>query len=282
MNSTYVKELATKILSPPTFDGKEFIRLLTHYEYCEDYAIKWTKERIPFVFQVVILYLIVIFGIQRFMKNREPFQLTIPLAIWNGMLTIYSIWSCWNLKDDFFRTVYNKGFVKSWCVLGNYSHGTTGYIVWLFAVSKIVELGDTIFLVLRKKPLMFLHWYHHIVTLIFTFTFVIQLPAFTRWGVFLNFLVHSFMYFYFFLRCLKVRLPKVFPVIITSLQIIQFVISCSGLVDIGYRIYILNEDCDTNTFIHGFASIMDLSYLLLFINLFINSYLKRSEKVKEE
>ena len=30
-----------------------------------------------------------------------------------------------------------------------------------FAISKLVEYGDTVFLVLRKRPVTFLHWFHH-------------------------------------------------------------------------------------------------------------------------
>ena len=34
-----------------------------------------------------------------------------------------------------------------------------GYWTFMFALSKVPELGDTLFIVLRKQPLIFLHWY---------------------------------------------------------------------------------------------------------------------------
>ena len=39
--------------------------------------------------------------------------------------------------------------------------------MFLFDLSKVFEFVDTIFIVLRKKPLIFLHYYHHVSTMLF-------------------------------------------------------------------------------------------------------------------
>lgn len=38
----------------------------------------------------------------------------------------------------------------------------------MFVFSKVPELGDTVFIILRKRPLIFLHWYHHVTVLLYT------------------------------------------------------------------------------------------------------------------
>jgi hypothetical protein len=42
-----------------------------------------------------------------------------------------------------------------------YLFGPTGVWMALFCLSKIPELMDTVFLVIRKRPVIFLHWWHH-------------------------------------------------------------------------------------------------------------------------
>lgn len=51
-------------------------------------------------------------------------------------------------------------FTGSYCFNANYyTDPLTGYWGWMFVMSKAPELGDTMFLILRKRPVIFLHWY---------------------------------------------------------------------------------------------------------------------------
>merc|ERR1712139_66501 len=85
-------------------------------------------------------------------------------------------------------------------------------------------MGDTFFIVVRKKPLVFLHWYHHITVLLFCWhSYVTESPS----GIYftaMNYAVHFIMYGYYFLMAARC-LPKWFPAgIITTAQISQMVV----------------------------------------------------------
>lgn len=67
-------------------------------------------------------------------------------------------------------------------------------------ISKVVEFGDTAFIVLRKKDLKFIHYYHHVVTAVSCWHFY---PYYEPMQIFygtMNAFVHSLMYPYYTLR----------------------------------------------------------------------------------
>ncbi|VDM32008.1 unnamed protein product [Toxocara canis] len=138
--------------------------------------------------------MLIIFGTKYLMRNRQPFELFYPLNVWNAFLAAFSIAGTVTLLPEFISTISKHGLNASYCKRYDFTRGAKGFWGWMFIVSKLFEMGDTVFLVLRKRPLMFLHWYHHVLTVVYAFYSYPTTPGFNRWGVNLNFFVHAFMY----------------------------------------------------------------------------------------
>ena len=64
-------------------------------------------------------------------------------------------------------------------------------------MSKRVELGDTLFIVVRKQKLIFLHYIHPVLALIYPWYSVSQNISLECWFVTVNYVVHSSMYSYY-------------------------------------------------------------------------------------
>jgi len=105
-----------------------------------------------------VVYMICVYTGQKLMKNREKFRLHRSLIAWNIALAIFSILGTIRFLPNFLTILYHKGFEHTICVF-DYNFGVSGCWAWLFVLSKVAELIDTLFIILRKQKLIFLHWY---------------------------------------------------------------------------------------------------------------------------
>lgn len=149
-----------------------------------------------------------------------------------------------------------------------------GFWTWLFVLSKLPELGDTLFIVLRKQPLIFLHWYHHITVLIYTWFSYTEYTSSARWFVVMNYCVHSLMYSYYALRAMRFKPPRAISMVITSLQLTQMIVGCA--INIWAHDFLTSNSrssCHISPLNIKLSIAMYFSYFVLFARFFYKSYL---------
>lgn len=219
------------------------------------------------------VYLIIIFGGKHYMRHRKRFELRPYLAVWSGILAIFSIIGALRTLPELMSSINTYSWEYSCCIpsyMG--SRKITSFWTFLFTVSKVFELGDTVFIVLRKQNLIFLHWYHHVTVLVYVWYSYTEQIATGRWFMVMNYLVHSFMYTYFALRAMKVMFPKWVNIFITSLQLVQMM--CGIVVNIiAYQALKEGRFCVNNYYNIQGSLIMYFSYLVLFAHFFYTTYI---------
>lgn len=239
-------------------------------------SFDWEKDAVAVLYQyaniwfaVGFLYLPLIFGLKSISQATKPFKPLIKLlwGVWNLGLTAFSfIGACFTAQAFFVMLANFSGTCETPTPALS---GITAQWTFYFIVSKMAELGDSVFLALLDKPIAFLHWYHHIT--IFTFMFFSGLSWHPHLisGVFWNYNVHSVMYLYYGGSSFGISWPNVCAMLITSFQVMQMFMQIGLTVS---SVYI----CGANNVGHYAALVMYGVYFVLFMNFFFGRYGKKA------
>lgn len=225
-----------------------------------------------------VLYLPVIYGLRRYMQNRPAYSLKFVAFIWNLCLSLLS------LMGFITVLVQQPGMLLVSMHPERYFSPPVRVVITIFTLTKAVEFGDTVLLVLKKKPLSFLHLYHHITVSLYCWHAQYINADFAHGFAIMNLVVHSIMYFYFCLTCflspargagkgrtsataVQRMLYQSRP-LITMMQIAQMLVgmylSLQGMMYLNDPKQVFNAQL---------ALAMYTSYAVLFLQLYCSSYL---------
>ncbi len=229
-----------------------------------------------------VLYLLAVYLGTTWMSTRSPYSFRPFLVLWNLALTVLSMMGTYVMVPELYRYLTERGYVASVCTTAIHNQPMLSFWALIFVLSKIFEFGDTFFIIVRKTPLRFLHWYHHVTVCIISWYSLSISSTSAHWYCAMNFSVHSIMYSYYLLKALKVNIPAVVATAITLLQLLQFVLGFAVTL-VSTQQYVSGKPCFTDTPLCILGITIYGSYFLLFCKFFFDKYLKKpTKKAKEQ
>ena len=247
----------------------------------QPYGVVFAKEHMYTPFIICGGYLGFIYLFSNYMKYNVSFSLKQPLIYWNASLCIFSFVGALQTIPLLFHLIYNSNeFKDTICENPSQSWGQNPW-VGLFVYSKIPELIDTFFIIARKRPLIFLHWYHHVTVLLYCWhSYAVEAPQ-ALYFITMNYSVHAIMYGYYALSAMKIKPVWLPPVMITATQIMQMIVGVIIQCKASYEyLYNSNEECSLNGKNIFWGGIMYASYLKLFSDFALKRYIPSAKSQK--
>ncbi|XP_046467904.1 very long chain fatty acid elongase 7-like [Neodiprion pinetum] len=211
---------------------------------------------------------------ERYMKDKQPYDLRKILIVYNFIQILISIY------------IFKEGLMAGWlydfsytCQPNDYSESESAMRIaracHSYFLVKLFELLDTLFFVLRKKQrqITFLHLYHHTVMLLSTWVGTRYFSG-TLHLTFLglaNSFVHIIMYGYYMLTAFGPEMQKslmAWKKYLTIMQIVQF-----GAVGI-HAAQIFFIECDVSKLLATLVCLNSIIFIYLFSSFYIQNYCK--------
>eukprot|EP00009_Paramoeba_aestuarina_P009158 CAMPEP_0201520864 /NCGR_PEP_ID=MMETSP0161_2-20130828/12974_1 /ASSEMBLY_ACC=CAM_ASM_000251 /TAXON_ID=180227 /ORGANISM="Neoparamoeba aestuarina, Strain SoJaBio B1-5/56/2" /LENGTH=273 /DNA_ID=CAMNT_0047919373 /DNA_START=164 /DNA_END=985 /DNA_ORIENTATION=- len=240
-------------------------------------AFHRSHEELPIL--AICVYLYLIFYADKWVS--KPWNCKGILVMWNLFLAGFSVVGAIYLLPLLWKKIQQDGFRASVCESAMwYFDGWEGVFVTLFIYSKFLELMDTVFLIIRKKEVIFLHWFHHVTVLLFCWHSLHHQTACGIWFAAMNYFVHSLMYTYYALAIWGFKPIFTLAPLITTIQILQMVGGITVILSVAYDKIVLGNDCDVQDANWKLGLTMYTSYFILFSILFYDKYFGKKDKSK--
>ncbi|PRP85601.1 fatty acid elongase [Planoprotostelium fungivorum] len=234
----------------------------------------------------VILYLVAVHGGAYLMRDRKPFKLNGLFRIHNLLLTIISGALLLVFIPEIIPLLANGPHyalcsAKAW-------NSRLEFLYYINYLIKWYELLDTAFLVLKKKNLEFLHYFHHSMTMALCFSQLHGRTTVSWVPITLNLGVHVAMYYYYYRAAGGHQMW--WKKYLTTLQITQFIIDLACVyycvakrITFHYLPHLSTGDCEGGGWFAGyFGAAILTSYLLLFIHFYFKTYKRPAAAVNKK
>jgi len=241
---------------------------------------KWHADHTEVPIFAVCAYFLLVFWVPGVLKAWNiKLELKSLMIFWNMLLAVFSMLGASRTIPTLLAGVQARGFEGSICDDGAwFLNGVPGFWVAAFIYSKVPELIDTVFLVVRGRPVILLHWFHHCTVLLYCWHAYLHKSGPGIWFATMNFTVHAIMYSYYALMAAKLgKLLAPIAPLITGVQILQMAGGMAVIITAGRR-WSAGGSCaaDPANLKLGFA--MYASYFILFGMLFLEKYIKKPSK----
>eukprot|EP00290_Baffinella_frigidus_P016041 CAMPEP_0180212570 /NCGR_PEP_ID=MMETSP0987-20121128/13574_1 /TAXON_ID=697907 /ORGANISM="non described non described, Strain CCMP2293" /LENGTH=269 /DNA_ID=CAMNT_0022170253 /DNA_START=185 /DNA_END=994 /DNA_ORIENTATION=- len=198
----------------------------------------------------------------------------------NGILCLLSLAMFLGASYEAFARSQQEGVEWLFCeVPGTEATGGVYFWSYIYYLSKFLEFGDTVFKVLKRKPLDFLHVYHHAVVALMCWNWMTFAQSLQTLGLLANTGIHVVMYYYFALTIY--RPPPWWKKFVTMGQIVQFQSSLVLALPFVYLQYTRGwvaggAGCHGARAV-GFNAAFNLSLLFLFVSFSRRTYTSKSK-----
>lgn len=228
---------------------------------------------IPIVLIVsVYVYFVRVAG-PRMMKSREAFDLKWTIRLYNIAMSLCNLYIFWRVSN---LTSYGLNYFGCKKVGNTREDNELVDLAFLYFATKLVELLDTIFFILRKKPNQAsnLHVFHHgFIAICVWVYFKIAPGGSSVLFPYLNTGVHAIMYGYYFLATFKSAQKHLWwKRHLTEAQIFQFILSMIHFSFQGL------SSCQYPRLLAVIGFTFNFVFLTLFCQFYYHAYVKGSSK----